>query len=278
MNWTHELLNREPVLRLGFFLGIFALMAAWEWKAGRRPRPLSRARRWPGNLGLTVLNAFMTRLVAPAGAVGFALLAEARGWGLFRRLDGPEWLEILVAVVLLDLTIYLQHRVFHQVPTLWRLHRTHHADVDVDVTTGIRFHPVEILMSLGVKFIVIVGLGFPAVSVLVFEILLNATALFNHSNVRIPPSWERGLRWLVVTPDMHRVHHSIVPRETNSNFGFNLPWWDRLFDTYRPDPAAGHDAMTLGLAVFRNPQEQRLDRLLTQPFREDERPPPLEEK
>ena len=169
----------------------------------------------------------------------------------------------------MDLAIYLQHRVFHYVPVLWRLHRVHHADLDVDVTTGVRFHPLEILMSLGIKFVVIVSLGAPALSVLGFEILLNATSMFNHSNVRLPQAVERVLRWFVVTPDMHRVHHSVLRRETDSNFGFNLPWWDRLFGTYRGQPEAGHEGMTLGIEPFRDPKELRLGRMLTQPFRDE---------
>jgi sterol desaturase/sphingolipid hydroxylase (fatty acid hydroxylase superfamily) len=197
------------------------------------------------------------------------MFAASRGWGCFNYLAWPTWLENLVAVLLMDLAIYLQHRLFHRVPALWRLHRMHHADLDVDVTTGARFHPLEILLSLGIKFVVVVGVGASPVSVLVFEILLNATSMFNHSNVRVPPGVERVLRLLVVSPDMHRVHHSIVRRETDSNFGFNFPWWDRIFGTYRPQPEAGHQAMTLGIEPFRDPKELRLDRMLTQPFRED---------
>ena len=170
----------------------------------------------------------------------------------------------------LDLAIYLQHVLFHAVPALWRLHRMHHADLEFDVTTGARFHPIEILLSMGIKLGVVAALGAPAIAVLIFEVLLNATSMFNHSNVRMPVWIDRVLRWIVVTPDMHRVHHSIVARETNSNFGFNLPWWDRLFGTYRDQPAAGHEAMTIGIEQFREPAEQRLDRMLTQPFRDDD--------
>lgn len=267
---SDELLSREPVLRLGAFLGVFALMSVWEWAAARRERPVARRRRWPGNLGVAVLDSLLARVVAPAGAVGFALFAEARGMGFFHFINWPGWLEFVVAVVGLDCAIYVQHRVFHSVPVLWRLHRMHHADLDVDVTTGARFHPGEILLSLGIKFLVIAALGAPAGSVLVFEVLLNATSMFNHSNVRVPESVERVLRWLVVTPDMHRVHHSVLRRETDSNFGFNLPWWDRLFRTYRAQPEAGHDGMTLGLEQFRDPAELRLKRMLTQPFRQED--------
>jgi sterol desaturase/sphingolipid hydroxylase (fatty acid hydroxylase superfamily) len=216
-----------------------------------------------------VLDTVLGRIAAPTGAVGFALLAEERGWGLFHIVALPAWLELLLALFLLDLAIYLQHRLFHYAPVLWRLHRMHHADLDVDVTTGARFHPVEILLSLGIKFLVVVPLGTPPLAVLLFEIALNGTSMFNHSNVRVAPAIERVLRWLVVTPDMHRVHHSIVRRETDSNFGFNFPWWDRLFGTYRPQPEAGHQAMPLGIGQFRDPRELRLDRMLTQPFRDD---------
>ena len=197
------------------------------------------------------------------------MIAEAHGWGLFNLVALPAWIESVLALVLLDFAIYLQHRLFHYVPILWRLHRMHHADLDVDVTTGARFHPVEILLSLGIKFLVIVPLGAAPLAVLLFEIGLNATSMFNHSNVRVAPRIERALRWFVVTSDMHRVHHSVVRRETDSNFGFNFPWWDRLFRTYRPQPEAGHETMTLGIEQFRDPHELRLDRLLTQPFRDD---------
>ena len=197
------------------------------------------------------------------------MLAEARGWGLFHHIALPTWLEFFITLLLLDLAIYLQHRVFHYVPVLWRLHRMHHADLDIDVTTGARFHPIEILLSLAIKFVVIVTLGIPALAVLFFEIALNATSMFNHSNVRMPLPVERVLRWLVVTPDMHRVHHSIVRRETDSNFGFNFPWWDRLLRTYRAQPEAGHERMTIGIEQFRDPKELRLDRMLSQPFREN---------
>jgi sterol desaturase/sphingolipid hydroxylase (fatty acid hydroxylase superfamily) len=174
---------------------------------------------------------------------------------------------IIVSVMVLDLAIYLQHVLFHAVPALWRLHRMHHADLEVDVTTGLRFHPIEILLSTGIKLAVVTAVGAPAAAVLIFEVLLNATSIFNHSNVRIPADIDRILRWFVVTPDMHRVHHSILRRETNSNFGFNLPWWDRLLGTYRAQPAAGHAAMTIGIEQFRDPRELGLDRMLLQPFR-----------
>jgi sterol desaturase/sphingolipid hydroxylase (fatty acid hydroxylase superfamily) len=215
------------------------------------------------------LDAALSRVVAPAGAVGFAVLSESRGWGLFNVLALPIWLNVLSALLLLDLAIYLQHRLFHAVPVLWRIHRMHHADLDIDVTTGARFHPIEILLSLGIKGLVVVSLGASPLAVLAFEIVLNATAMFNHSNVRLPALVEPVLRWLVVTPDMHRVHHSIVRLETDSNFGFNFPWWDRLFRTYSPQPKGGPEGMTIGIEQFRDARELLLDRMLTQPFRKE---------
>jgi sterol desaturase/sphingolipid hydroxylase (fatty acid hydroxylase superfamily) len=263
------LLKAESVLRLGVFLGVFALMAVWEAIGPRRARALPRVKRWPGNIGISLVDALLTRLVAPAGTVGFALFANTRNWGVLHHVALPVGIEGLFAFVVLDLAIYLQHRIFHAVPMFWRLHRMHHADVELDVTSGTRFHPVEILLSLGIKFVVITALGAPALVVLLFEIVLNGTAMFNHSNVRMPGFVEQVLRRLVVTPDMHRVHHSVLRRETDSNFGFNFPWWDRLFGTYRPEPEAGPEGMTLGLEEFRDSKELGLDRLLTQPFRND---------
>jgi sterol desaturase/sphingolipid hydroxylase (fatty acid hydroxylase superfamily) len=257
----------EPYIRLGAFISVFVVMALWEFVVPRRKQAIGRGWRWPNNLGVVVVDTLLVRILFPTTAVGLALLAEARGFGLFNVLALPAWVGVLASVVILDLAIYLQHVLFHAVPALWRLHRMHHADLEFDVTTGLRFHPIEILLSMAIKLTVVAALGAPAVSVLIFEVLLNATAMFNHSNVRIPLGLDRVLRWLVVTPDMHRVHHSILARETNSNFGFNLPWWDRLFGTYRAQPAAGHDAMTIGIEQFRDARELGLDRMLLQPFR-----------
>ena len=265
------LLGNEPAIRFFAFAGIFAVMAAWEIAAPRRDQRIGRGTRWPSNIGVVVLDTVLVRLLFPTTAVGLALVAEAQGWGLFHALALPIWVSVPLAVLALDLAIYLQHVLFHAVPALWRLHRMHHADLEFDVTTGARFHPIEILLSMGIKLGVVAALGAPAVAVLAFEVLLNATSMFNHSNVRMPIRLDRLLRWIVVTPDMHRVHHSIASRETNSNFGFNLPWWDRLFGTYRDQPAAGHEGMTIGIEQFRDPAEQRLDHMLTQPFRDDDR-------
>jgi len=247
----------------------------WELLAPRRDQNIARGVRWPSNIGLVVLDTLVVRLVFPITAVALALLAEARGWGLFNAFAVPAWAAIPLGVILLDLAIYLQHVLFHAVPAFWRLHRMHHADLEFDVTTGVRFHPVEILLSMGIKLGVVVALGAPAAAVLVFEILLNATSMFNHGNVNLPTRVDRILRWIVVTPDMHRVHHSIKPSETNSNFGFNLPWWDRLFGTFRDQPDAGHVGMTIGLDQFRDPAELRIDRMLLQPLRGSEGPYPL---
>ena len=261
------IMANEPAIRLAVFLGIFAAVAIGETLAPRRQRSLTRLARWPNNIGVVVVNTLVVRLAFPTAAVGLALLGEARGWGLLNLIELPFWLSVVIAVVVLDGVIYLQHVMFHAVPALWRLHRMHHADQDFDVTTGARFHPIEILLSMVLKLGAVAALGPPAIGVLIFEVLLNATAMFNHGNWRLPLALDRGLRLIVVTPDMHRVHHSIVPEETNSNFGFSLPWWDRLFGTYRDQPAAGHDAMTIGIEQFREPADQRLDKMLIQPFR-----------
>lgn len=262
-----ELLSQEPAVRMGAFAGVFILMALWEVLAPRRDWRIRKGYRWLNNLGVVALDAAVVRVLFPAAAVGTALFVEAQGWGLFRLIEAPYWLMIVLAVIVLDFAIWAQHVLFHAVPALWRLHRMHHADLDFDVTTGLRFHPVEILLSMFIKAGVIVMLGVPALAVLIFEVLLNATSMFNHGNVQLPKRLDRVLRWIVVTPEMHRVHHSWYPSETNSNFGFNLPWWDRMFGTYRPQPRDGHVAMTIGINLFRDPRELRLDRMLWQPFR-----------
>ena len=222
--------------------------------------------RWSGNLGVVVIDTFLVRLAFPVAAIGMAMLAESRSWGLLNNFLLPSWISFLLTIAALDLAIYLQHVMFHAVPLFWRFHRMHHADLEFDVTTGLRFHPVEILLSMGLKIAVVAALGPLPSAVLVFEVLLNASSMFNHSNVRIPLGIDRVLRLLIVTPDMHRVHHSVHVQETNSNFGFNLPWWDRLFGTYRPQPKEGHEAMTIGIEQFREVRDLRLDRMLIQPL------------
>jgi sterol desaturase/sphingolipid hydroxylase (fatty acid hydroxylase superfamily) len=263
---SEDLQAVEPLVRLGMFLGVFAAVALAELLAPRRRQKIGRRLRWSNNLGLVVVDTLLLRLMFPTAAVGLAIVAEAQGWGLLNVVALPAWLAVLLAVVLLDLAIYLQHVMVHAVPAFWRLHRVHHADLEFDVTTGLRFHPVEILLSMGIKLAVVLALGPPAVAVLIFEVVLNATSMFNHGNFRLPLALDRVLRWIVVTPDMHRVHHSVRPDETNSNFGFNLPWWDRLLGTYRAQPAAGHKDMTLGIEQFREPRELWLDRMLVQPL------------
>jgi len=257
----------EATIRLGAFCAVFVIMALWEVAAPRRQSFQSRFRRWPSNLAIVALNTALVRIVLPTTTVGLSLLGLKRGWGVLNNMPLPGWFGIFASVVLLDLAIYLQHIMFHAVPALWRVHRMHHADLDYDVTTGVRFHPIEIILSMLIKFGVVAALGVPVLGVLVFEVLLNATSMFNHGNVCLPVALDRYLRWLVVTPDMHRVHHSIVVGETNSNFGFNLPWWDRLLGTYRDQPAAGHERMTIGIEQFREGRELWLDRMLLQPFR-----------
>lgn len=262
------MITSEPLIRLSAFVVIFAAMALWEIAAPRRRQSFGRLQRWPSNLGVVVINTLILRFVFPTAAVGVALIAEERGWGFFQAIGAPAWLAVASSVLLLDFVIYLQHVLLHATPVLWRFHRMHHADLEFDVTTGVRFHPIEIIASMVVKLGAVAALGAPALAVLIFEVLLNATSMFNHANVRLPARLDRVLRWIVVTPDMHRVHHSVLPRETNSNFGFNVPWWDRLFGTYRAQPCAGHEGMTIGIAQFREPRELRLDRMLMQPIRE----------
>jgi sterol desaturase/sphingolipid hydroxylase (fatty acid hydroxylase superfamily) len=241
-------------------------MWIWELLAPRRPLTTSKPGRWVSNLAIVLIDTLALRLLLPATAVSVAMLAQKNGWGLLNNVALPYWLGVAAGVIVLDLTIYLQHVVFHALPTLWRIHMMHHSDLDFDVTTGVRFHPLEVIISMGIKMAMVVLLGASALAVLAFEVLLNGTSMFNHGNVRLPGGLDRILRLLVVTPEMHRVHHSVIIRETNSNFGFNLPWWDRIFGTYRPAPAAGHEGMTIGLSHFRDPGELTLPRLLILPF------------
>ncbi|MCC6889141.1 MAG: sterol desaturase family protein [Hyphomicrobiales bacterium] len=259
----------EIVVRVAAFAAFFALFALWELLAPRRRLSVGRGKRWPGNLGILLVDITTVRVLVPTAAVGASLYAAGNGWGLINFLQLRLSLATLVGFLALDLAIYAQHVAFHKVPLLWRLHRLHHADLDVDVTTGVRFHPFEILISLAIKIAVILALGVPLIAVILFEVVLNASSMFNHANAAMPAGLDRALRLIVVTPDMHRVHHSILRRETDSNFGFNLPWWDRLFGTYRAAPEAGHLGMTIGIPAFRDPAELRLDRMLTQPFRSD---------
>jgi len=260
------ILEHEPLIRFCFFFGILILMAAWELVAPRRPLTTSKASRWLSNLGIVVMDTLAVRLILSVQAVGLALFVEAHGWGILNNVILPPWMKIILGVLGLDLVIYLQHAMFHALPVFWRLHRMHHTDLDFDVTTGIRFHPLEILLSMGIKMAAVAVLGPSAVAVVLFEVLLNATSMFNHGNVRLPKEIDRVLRLLVVTPEMHRVHHSVVIKEYNSNFGFNFPWWDRLMGTYQAQPTRGHEGMTIGLSQFRDPGRLTLPWLLIQPF------------
>jgi sterol desaturase/sphingolipid hydroxylase (fatty acid hydroxylase superfamily) len=262
-----DVVMHEPGIRLVVFVTALILLAGGEALVPRRARSVVRPWRWPTNLTLVTLNTLVTRALLPLTAVGMAVIAEQRGWGLLHAVGPiPAVLAVPAAIVLLDFAIYLQHVLFHVVPLLWRVHRVHHADIDVDVTTGSRFHPVEILVSMLIKFAAISALGPLPIAVLLFEMLLNVGSLFNHANLRLLPWLDRALRVVVVTPDMHRVHHSASELETNTNFGFTFPWWDHLCGTYRAQPAAGHEAMTVGLTCFRDPKYLRLDRTLLQPL------------
>lgn len=258
----------EMAIRLGFFFGIFILMAGWEVYAPKRQLTVSKMLRWRNNLALTLLNSLILRWVFPMAGIGMATYAQINGWGLFNWVEIPAWLAIIICVILLDLVIYWQHVMMHALPLLWRLHRAHHADLDIDVTTGARFHPLEILLSMLIKFAAIIILGAPVLAVLIFEVILNATAMFNHSNIHLPVTVDRILRQLIVTPDMHRVHHSTIVQETNSNYGFNLAIWDKYFGTYRDQPRAGHTNMSIGLSEWRDTAAcSRLINILAIPFR-----------
>ena len=258
----------EAAIRLGSFLGIFAVMAVWEMLAPRRALTVSKTMRWANNLGLVALNAVVLRLLFPVAAVGAAAVAAGQDWGLLNQYQVPFWLALPVAVVAMDFVIWLQHVMVHAVPALWRLHRVHHADLDYDLTTGARFHPLEIVLSMLIKLATVMMLGPPVVAVILFEVILNGMAMFNHGNVRLPRPLDQVMRRLLVTPDMHRLHHSVADDEANSNFGFNLTWWDLLFGTYRDQPRAGHEAMTIGIHKYRDPREVSwLTGLLALPFR-----------
>jgi sterol desaturase/sphingolipid hydroxylase (fatty acid hydroxylase superfamily) len=265
------LIENELIIRVGFFFGVLALMATWEVLAPRRTLKTSKPARWFNNLSITFLNSLLVRLLFPVLGIGIALFSADRGWGLFHIMRMPELVAGIITICILDFVIYVQHVVFHRVTPFWMLHMMHHTDLDIDVTTGSRFHPLEIIISMGIKIVCIILLGAPPWSVLCFEVLLNATSMFNHSNAFMPPGLDRIIRLFLVTPDMHRVHHSVIIKETNSNYGFNLPWWDRIFGTYRPQPVKGHIDMNIGLANFRDPRKLTLPWMLIIPFLGKER-------
>lgn len=258
---------QEQSIRLACFLGVLLIMLVWELAAPRRRQDIPRLLRWTNNFIIVVIDTALVRLLFPILTVSVALQAESVGWGLFNFVELDPVVAILLAMVALDLVIYFQHIMLHAVPMLWRFHRMHHSDLEFDVTTGIRFHPAEIIASMGIKVLVVWLLGAPALAVLLFEVLLNAASLFNHSNIKLPLSLDKLLRVILVTPDMHRVHHSVYPEETNSNYGFTVPWWDKLFGTYQSQPRDGHVDMDIGIAEFRQRRELWIDRMLLQPFR-----------
>ena len=260
------ILTNEASIRAASFFGIFIVVALWEVVGPRRKLSVSKGLRWINNLGIVFFNTLLLRFLAPLMAVGLAIMAEEENWGLLNNIAINSYVKMFLAVLILDLIIYLQHVMFHTFPLLWRLHRMHHTDLDFDVTTGSRFHPIEIILSMIIKMLIVAALGAPPVAVVIFEVLLNATAMFNHGNIRININADRILRLLVVTPDMHRVHHSVKPGETNSNYGFNFPWWDRLLGTYKAQPEDNHLKMTIGLNQFRESRYLRFHWLLIQPF------------
>ncbi|MEW6593372.1 MAG: sterol desaturase family protein [Thermodesulfobacteriota bacterium] len=260
------MMAHEAMIRLLTFFSILALVALGEMLFPRRVLRTGKRVRWLSNLGVVAVGTLTVRLLFPVLGVEVAAAAREQGWGLLNVLVLPIWLEVTLGILALDLVVYLQHAMFHTMPILWRLHMMHHADLDIDVTTGLRFHPMEIVISMVIKMTVIAALGPSVVTVILFEIILNGTAMFNHGNVKLPLALDRYLRLLVVTPDQHRVHHSVAIRETNSNFGFNFPWWDRIFGTYRAQPVMGHEGMTIGLAQFRDPARNNLWHMLIMPF------------
>ena len=260
------IIMHEAQIRVCVFAGIFAAIALWELIAPRRFLQVSRIFRWANNLGIVVINTIILRLLFPAAAVGAAIFATSYNFGLFNFVLWPIWIEVLFSLIVLDLLIYAQHVMFHAFPTLWRVHRIHHADVDFDVSTGVRFHPIEILLSMMIKMAAIVVLGAAPLAVIIFEVLLNGTSMFNHGNIKLPQLVDKWVRFVLVTPDMHRVHHSVIAEETDRNFGFNLSCWDRIFGTYKAQPYAGHRNMAVGLEQFREPRMQSLWKLILMPI------------
>ncbi|KXO12777.1 putative sterol desaturase [Moritella sp. JT01] len=265
------LIANGNTLRASAFIGLLILLAISEHYQPKRPLTVSKSQRWGNNLAIVLVNNLVLKLFVPFLAIDAAIFAEQQQWGLSSLASlgssTNQMLIIMVSIMLLDAAIYFQHKIFHHIPVLWRLHRMHHSDLDIDVTTAIRFHPIEIVLSMLIKIAVIIALGVPVIAVVLFEMLLNLTAMFNHSNIRLPAKIDRYIRYILVTPDMHRVHHSVNGHETNHNFGFCLPWWDHLFGSYQAQPKLGHQQMQIGLPYFRDPKECQVQRMLTQPFR-----------
>ena len=264
-----SILSNESLIRLSVFVGVLIGMMVLEALLPRRGRELGRGVRWTSNLGIVVVDTLVARLLIPVPPVAAALWASENGFGVLHGIDLPMPLIVAGCVIFLDLAIYIQHVIFHKVPIFWRLHRMHHADTEIDVTTGIRFHPIEIVLSLLIKIAIVLAFGIPAVAVIIFEVVLNASSMFNHANMRLPLGVDRALRLLIVTPDMHRIHHSWHRDETDSNYGFSLSIWDRLFMTYREQPRDGHDNMTIGLKSFREEKDRGIIGLLMIPFRQN---------
>lgn len=262
---TEFIFEYEGIIRIGSFLGLFALLTIWEIASPRRKLLELRTFRWINNIGLIVLSSVLVRFIFPTAAVGIGLIAEQNQWGILNYIDLPFALQFIIAFILMDFIIYFQHVIFHAIPLFWRFHRVHHSDLDCDVTTGLRFHPFEIVMSILIKFLAIITLGVPVITIVVFEIILNAASMFTHSNIKLP-FFEPILRWFIVTPDMHRVHHSVEEDETNSNFGFFISCWDRIFGTYTDKPREGHTEMGIGLSHFREPKWQDIRWLIYLPF------------
>lgn len=259
--------NHEPTIRLSFFLGTLGVIGLWQALAPKRELSVSLLWRWINNFGVTFFNTLILRLLFPILAVGLAAVATAKGWGLLNLIDLPIAVAVIIAVIIQDLVIYWQHVIFHRFSFLWRFHKMHHADIDYDVSTGARFHPVEIILSMLLKLAVVLLLGPPVAAVIIFEVLLSSVAMFNHANAGLPAGIDRIVRKFIVTPDMHRVHHSIIRGEHNSNYGFNLPWWDYLFGTYTDQPSAGHQDMTIGLNEYQKSRKQSFLWMLALPFR-----------
>ena len=268
MNIAELITAHETAIRVGSFFGVLILMAVWEILAPRRASTISKIVRWGNNLGLVVFNSVLLRLIFPTAAVGVTIFASEHSWGLLNYVQLPSFAAVAISIVVMDFVIYFQHILMHAIPALWRLHRVHHADLDYDFTTGVRFHPLEIIVSMLIKFSAILMLGPPVIAVLIFEVILNVMSMFNHGNVKLPAFLDRTLRLLIVTPDMHRIHHSVEEDESNQNFGFNLSLWDRFFGTYRKQPRAGHEGMVVGIQNYRGLRDvTSIQGLLLLPFR-----------
>jgi diguanylate cyclase (GGDEF)-like protein len=256
----------EAAIRLSVFVCAFGVFALWEWGTPKRELTQVKYKRWFNNFAMVVCSTMVVRLFVPTAVIGVAYFVDQAGWGFANYFEMSFWFSVVFSFILLDLAIYFQHAMFHVLPVMWRFHRVHHSDLDFDITTGLRFHPGEVLISLLIKFTTVVALGAPVLAVILFEVSLNFMAMFTHSNIRLNKTFERVLRWFIVTPDMHRVHHSILENETNSNFAFNISLWDRIFGTYIAKPKAGHQGMTIGLEQFRELAWQRFSRLIFMPF------------